>query len=97
MALSVSAASRLDLLEVPQRNRTAGPYRCPAQLMAEFGRSAVRVWDMTRGGYKGQLREFVSEAHIEIGASINACRRAVSGAASVGAVLIEYRASPVQS
>ena len=41
---------------------------------------SARAWDMTRGGYKGQLREFVSEAHIEI-----------------GAILIEYRVSPVQS
>jgi hypothetical protein len=50
------------LLEVPQRSRTAGTYRRLAKLMAELGWSAVRVRDLTRGGYKEQVRGYVRDA-----------------------------------
>jgi hypothetical protein len=49
----------LDVLEVPQRSRTAGVYRRLAKLMAELGWAAVRVRDHTRGGYKEQVRGYV--------------------------------------
>jgi hypothetical protein len=49
------------MLEVPQRSRTAGTYRRLAKLMAELGWSAVRVRDMTRGGYKEQVRGYVRD------------------------------------
>jgi hypothetical protein len=49
----------LDLLQVPQRSRTAGTYRRLAKLMAELGWTAVRVRDLTRGGYKEQVRGYV--------------------------------------
>jgi hypothetical protein len=52
----------MDLLEVPQRKRTAGAYRRLATLMAELGWSAVRVRDLTRGGYKEQVRGYVRAA-----------------------------------
>jgi hypothetical protein len=55
----VSSQTLLDLLEVPQRSRTAGTYRRVAKLMAELGWTAMRVRDLTRGGYKEQVRGYV--------------------------------------
>jgi hypothetical protein len=55
----VSTQTLLDMLEVPQRGRTAGTYRRLAKLMAELGWTAVRVRDLTRGGYKEQVRGYV--------------------------------------
>ena len=52
----------LDLLEVPQRNRTAGTFRRLSKVMSELGWSAVRVRDLTRGGYKEQVRGYCREA-----------------------------------
>src|SRR6516164_6223304 len=50
----ISSQTLLDLLEV--RNRTAGTYRRLARVMAEVGWTAVRVRDLTRGGYLEQIR-----------------------------------------
>ena len=55
----ISSQSVLDILEVPQRKRTAGTYRHLAKVMAELGWTAVRVRDFTRGGYKEQVRGYV--------------------------------------
>jgi hypothetical protein len=55
----ISSQSLMDLLEVPQRRRTAGTYRRLAKLMSELGWTAVRVRDLTRGGYKEQVRGYV--------------------------------------
>src|SRR6266403_1983601 len=55
----VSTQTLLDLLEIPQRSRTAGTYRRLAKLMAELGWTAVRVRDRTRGGYLEQVRGYV--------------------------------------
>ena len=55
----VSSQHLLDMLEVPQRSRTAGTYRRLARLMAELDWMAVRVRDLTRGGYKEQVRGYV--------------------------------------
>jgi hypothetical protein len=52
----VSSQSLLDMLELPQRSRTAGTYRRLAKLMAALGWTAVRVRDLTRGGYREQIR-----------------------------------------
>jgi hypothetical protein len=60
----VSSQTLLDMLEVPQRGRTAGTYRRLAKLMAELGWSAVRVRDMTRGGYKEQVRGYCRRASL---------------------------------
>jgi hypothetical protein len=54
----VSTQTLLDMLDVPQRSRTAGTYRHLAKLMAQLGWSAVRVRDLTRGGYKEQVRGY---------------------------------------
>ena len=58
----VSSQSLLDMLEVPQRSRTAGTYRRLAKLMSELGWTAVRVRDLTRGGYREQVRGYVRDA-----------------------------------
>jgi hypothetical protein len=57
----VSSQTLLDMLDVPQRSRTAGTYRRLAKLMAELGWTAVRVRDLTRGGYKEQVRGYVRD------------------------------------
>jgi hypothetical protein len=54
----VSSQTLLDLLEVPQRNRTAGTFRRLAKVMSELGWTAVRVRDLTRGGYREQIRGY---------------------------------------
>jgi hypothetical protein len=60
----ISSQTLLDLLKVPQRNRTAGTFRRLAHVMAELGWNAVRVRDLTRGGYKEQVRGYCREARI---------------------------------
>ena len=57
----LSTQTLLDILEVPQRSRTAGTYRRLAKLMAELGWAAMRVRDLTRGGYKEQVRGYVRD------------------------------------
>ena len=54
----ISSQTLLNLLEVPQRNRTAGTFRRLAKVMAELGWTAVRVRDLTRGGYLDQVRGY---------------------------------------
>src|SRR5665647_1280881 len=58
----VSSQHLLDVLEVPQRSRTAGTYRRLARLMAGLGWTAVRVRGLTRGGYLEQVRGYVRGA-----------------------------------
>jgi hypothetical protein len=55
----ISTQKLLDIVEVPQRERTAGAYRHLARLMAELGWTAVRVRDLNRGGWKEQVRGYV--------------------------------------
>jgi hypothetical protein len=54
----ISSQTLLDLLEVPQPNRSAGTFRRLAKVMTELGWTAVRVRDLTRGGYKEQVRGY---------------------------------------
>jgi hypothetical protein len=61
----VTTQTLLDMLEVPQRGRTAGTYRRLAKLMAELDWMAVRVRDLTRGGYTEQVRGYVRAARNE--------------------------------
>jgi hypothetical protein len=58
----VSSQTLMDLLEIPQHNRTAGTYRRLAKVMTELGWTAVRVRDLTRGGYKEQVRGYCRDA-----------------------------------
>jgi hypothetical protein len=57
----VTSQTLLDMLEVPERSRTAGTYRRLAKLMAELGWTAVRVRHLTRGGYKEQVRGYIRD------------------------------------
>ena len=63
----VTTQTLLDLLEVPQRSRSAGTCRRLAKLMAELRWTAVRVRDMTRGGYKEQVRGYCRAARERCG------------------------------
>ena len=58
----VTSQKILDLLEIPQRSRRAPVFRRVAKLMAELGWTAVRVRDLTRGGYKEQVRCYCRDA-----------------------------------
>jgi hypothetical protein len=58
----VSTQTLFDHLEVPQRSRGAGASRRLAGLMRELGWSAVRVRDLTRGGYLEQVRGYCRDA-----------------------------------
>jgi hypothetical protein len=58
----ISTQTLMDLLEVPQRQRTAGAYRQLARLMTGLGWAAVRVRDLSRGGYKEQVRGYVRKS-----------------------------------
>lgn len=55
----ISTQTLMDILEVPQRQRSAGTYRHLAKIMTELDWTAVRVRDFTRGGYKEQVRGYV--------------------------------------
>jgi hypothetical protein len=57
----INSQMLLDLLEVPQRNRTAGTFRRLSKLMTELGWSAVRVRDFNGRGYKEQIRGYCRE------------------------------------
>ena len=54
----ISTQTLFDHLEVLQRSRSAGACRRLAQVMRELGWTAVRVRDLTRGGYKEQVRGY---------------------------------------
>ena len=55
----ISTQTLMDLLEVPQRRRTAGTYRQLAKVMAQLGWAAVRVRDFNGRGFKEQVRGYV--------------------------------------
>jgi hypothetical protein len=57
----ISTQMLFDILEVPQRSRRAGACRRLAKLMAELGWTAVRVRDLTRGGYLEQVRGYARD------------------------------------
>jgi hypothetical protein len=54
----ISTQTLFDHLEVLQRSRGAGACRRLAKVMREFGWTPVRVRDLTRGGYKEQVRGY---------------------------------------
>jgi hypothetical protein len=60
----ISTQTLMDTLEVPQLKRTAGAYRHLAKIMTQLGWTAVRVRDLTRGGYKEQVRGYVRDARV---------------------------------
>jgi hypothetical protein len=58
----ISTQTLFDHLEVLQRSRGAGACRRLAQVMRELGWTPVRVRDLTRGGYKEQVRGYCRDA-----------------------------------
>jgi hypothetical protein len=60
----ISTQTLFDHLEVLQRSRGAGACRRLAQVMRELGWTPVRVRDLTRGGYKEQVRGYCRDARI---------------------------------
>jgi hypothetical protein len=54
----ISTQTLFDYLEVLQRSRGAGACRRLAQVMRDLGWTPVRVRDLTRGGYKEQVRGY---------------------------------------
>jgi hypothetical protein len=58
----ISTQTLFDHLEVLQRSRGAGACRRLAQVMRKLGWTPVRVRDLTRGGYKEQVRGYCRDA-----------------------------------
>ena len=58
----ISTQTLFDHLEVFQRSRGAGACRRLAQVMRKLGWTPVRVRDLTRGGYKEQVRGYCRDA-----------------------------------
>jgi hypothetical protein len=59
----ISSQSLLDILEIPNRQRTPATHRRVARLMTELGWRAVRVRDFNGRGLKEQLRGYVRRGH----------------------------------
>jgi hypothetical protein len=57
----ISTQTLFDRLEVLQRSRGAGACRRLAGVMRDLGWTPVRVRDLTRGGYKEQVRGYCRE------------------------------------
>jgi hypothetical protein len=58
----VSTQELFDILEVPQRKRTAGACRRLAGLMRELGWSATKARGLTQGGFRDQVRGYARDA-----------------------------------
>jgi hypothetical protein len=58
----ITTQSVLDILEIPQRNRSTSACRRLQKLMSELGWTAVRVRGLTRGGYLEQVRGYARDA-----------------------------------
>ena len=58
----ISTQTLFDYLEVFQHSRGAGACRRLAKVMRELGWTPVRVRDLTRGGYKEQVRGYCRDA-----------------------------------
>lgn len=52
----ISTHTLFDILEVPQRSRTAGACRRLAKLMRDLGWSPIKARGLTPGGFKDQVR-----------------------------------------
>jgi hypothetical protein len=57
----ISTQEVFDILEVPQRKRTAGACRRLAQLMRELGWSATKARGLTQGGFRDQVRGYARD------------------------------------
>ena len=57
----VSTQALFDLLEVPQRTRTAGACRRLAKMMRELGWSPIKARGLTQGGFRDQIRGYARD------------------------------------
>lgn len=57
----ISTQTVFDILEVPQRSRTAGAYRRLATLMRELGWSPIKARGLTPGGFRDQVRGYARD------------------------------------
>ena len=54
----------MDILEVPQRQRTSGEFRRLSPVMAELDWSPIRLRDFNGRGFKEQVRGYVRTARL---------------------------------
>jgi hypothetical protein len=57
----VSTQAVLDLLDIPQRSRTAGACRRLAKVMRELGWNPIKARGLTRGGFREQVRGYARD------------------------------------
>ncbi|MFY9839210.1 MAG: hypothetical protein WAK55_22590 [Xanthobacteraceae bacterium] len=57
----ISTHTLFDILEVPQRCRTAGSCRRLAKLMRDLGWSPIKARGLTLGGFKDQVRGYARD------------------------------------
>jgi hypothetical protein len=63
----VSTQELFDILELPQRARTAGACRRLAKLMRELEWAPIKVRGLTQGGFRDQVRGYARDARGESG------------------------------
>ena len=57
----ITTQTVFDVLEVPQRARTAGACRRLAKLMRELGWSPIKARGLTPGGFRDQVRGYARD------------------------------------
>ena len=62
----VATQTLFDLLEVPQRRRTAGACKRLAMVMRELGWTPVRARGLTQGGFRDQVRGYARDKRGEL-------------------------------
>lgn len=60
----ISTQTLMDILEVPQRQRTSGEFRRLSRVMAELDWSPIRLRDFNGRGFKEQVRGYVRTARL---------------------------------
>jgi len=58
----VATQGVFDILEVPQRGRSAGACRRLARLMRELGWRPIKARGLTQGGFRDQIRGYARDA-----------------------------------
>jgi hypothetical protein len=62
----ISTQTVFDILDVPQRSRTAGACRRLAKLMRELGWSPIKARGLTPGGFRDQVRGYARDTTRQI-------------------------------
>lgn len=60
----ISTQTAFDILEVPQRSRTAGACRRLARLMRDLGWSPIKARGLTPGGFCDQVRGYARDLNV---------------------------------